>query len=699
MPLPNPSFPDRCGLNLALVIDESGSIDSAEYQLASQAMFQFVDALSGTPSSIGVVAFSSDAQVLLQLTRVTDPSMANAVKDVIANRFFISGGTNWFAALEAAETLGSDLIIFCTDGLPSDALDASIVVADRIKTAGTSIIAVGIGNDINEANLQLISGPTINQDYYLADFATLSRRLRDIALRLCGASVTVVKTVQMPDGRYAPAAGWQFVANMSNSVSPTIAPSVSGMTGDDGTVNFKLGVQEPASVTVMEIPREGFVSAGVISSKNGTQPLQPIEVANGISLTISSEDIVSCEFRSDRVFTFLPAVLPDGKVNEVYTVTVVLDKATPPVQFSVVSGSLPPGVSLSPDGLISGTPTADGQFAVTIAAVEADGFVATQTYSVAIAPAEIIGTPPKITLTPPPVALVGQPFSYTVVASGVPQPTLSLEPGAPNGLTLDASTGEISWVPPALGTYIFQVRAANGVSPDAIASLNIVVDYGLVFSKNVDRSAPVRPLAGATVDGSIYAFVVPDAGIDKARFGLNSPTGNPSNLERNPPFDFRGSKNSIPIPLDTLQIRNGNYVIFTELLLLNGTIRKLNTPFSIANSALPPSAYKLVFSKNSDRRPPLADLNGATVSGKIYGFVQPEVNINEVRFWIDNPDRRPLPRRAEQNPPYDIAGDDGSKANPLDTRRLTNGRHTITAEIVFLDNTKTIVQATITVQN
>jgi uncharacterized protein YegL len=698
MPLPNPPFPDRCGLNLALVIDESGSIDSAEYQLASQAMFQFVDALSGTPSKIGVVAFSSTAQVLLQLTSVTDVNTANAVKNVVANRFFIGGGTNWVAALEAAETLGSDLIIFCTDGLPNDALEISTATADRIKAAGTPVIAVGIGSDVNADNLKLISGPTLNDDYYLADFTTLSRRLRDIALRLCGASVTVIKKVQTPDGSYAPAEGWQFLAQ---PVPPTVvvpAPA-DGVTGTDGTVNFKLGVEGPANITVTETPREGFVPSGVIATKNGNQPIPTTAIANEISLTIGIEDIVSCEFRSDRVFTFVPAGLPNGQVAQPYGATLSLSGARPPVRFSVVTGSLPTGLSLSADGQISGTPTVEGQFTATIAAVEADGFVATQPYTLAIAPAPIIGSPPTIVLTPPPPGFVGQPYTYTVVASGVPQPTFSLEAGGASGLTIDAMTGQISWVPPAPGSYTIRVRAANGVLPDAIASFDIAVDYGLVFSKQADRSAPLQPLAGAKVDGSVYIFVVPNEGIDTARFGLNSPNGVPSNLERNPPFDFGGSKNSIPIPLNTLKIRNGDYVILTELRLLNGTLRKFSTPFTIENSVLPSAPYKLVFSKRSDRRAPLADLDGATVNGDIYGFIQPELNISKVSFWIDDPDRRRPARRSEQNPPYDVAGGNNGKASPLNTRRLTNGAHTITAEIVFLDNTQTILQTTIIVRN
>ncbi|MEO6392428.1 MAG: choice-of-anchor Q domain-containing protein, partial [Pyrinomonadaceae bacterium] len=57
-----------------------------------------------------------------------------------------------------------------------------------------------------------------------------------------------------------------------------------------------------------------------------------------------------------------------------------------PMQFSVApaGGSLPPGLTLSPGGLLSGTPTASGTFTFVIKAIDTDGAAGVQQYTMTI---------------------------------------------------------------------------------------------------------------------------------------------------------------------------------------------------------------------------------------------------------------------------------------------------------------------------
>jgi len=63
-----------------------------------------------------------------------------------------------------------------------------------------------------------------------------------------------------------------------------------------------------------------------------------------------------------------PATLPDGRVGMPYSQTLTASGGTPPYTFAVAPGSLPPGLSLSSAGVLSGTPTTAGSstFAVMV---------------------------------------------------------------------------------------------------------------------------------------------------------------------------------------------------------------------------------------------------------------------------------------------------------------------------------------------
>ena len=59
-PLSNPALGDACGLDIMLVLDRSGSIDTTEMTQLKDAAKLFVDAfLPSTPTLMGVVSFST----------------------------------------------------------------------------------------------------------------------------------------------------------------------------------------------------------------------------------------------------------------------------------------------------------------------------------------------------------------------------------------------------------------------------------------------------------------------------------------------------------------------------------------------------------------------------------------------------------------------------------------------------------------
>ena len=68
-----------------------------------------------------------------------------------------------------------------------------------------------------------------------------------------------------------------------------------------------------------------------------------------------------------------PAQLPDGVLGANYTQQVVTILGTGPVSFSLSEGVLPPGMTLSSAGLVSGVPGVSGVFDFTVRATDAAG--------------------------------------------------------------------------------------------------------------------------------------------------------------------------------------------------------------------------------------------------------------------------------------------------------------------------------------
>jgi hypothetical protein len=159
--------------------------------------------------------------------------------------------------------------------------------------------------------------------------------------------------------------------------------------------------------------------------------------------------------------------------------------------FNLTTGTLPAGLSLSPAGLISGTPTnaAAGStynFTVTVT-------LDTQT-SAPVALSIVVPALPVVTTTALPSGNVGIPYSqqltYTGGAGGtVTWAIVSGSLPAGSGLTL-SSSGLISGMPTTAATYSFSVTVTVGTQTSAAQALTLVVN-SLVITSGSSASGEV----------------------------------------------------------------------------------------------------------------------------------------------------------------------------------------------------------------
>lgn len=164
-------------------------------------------------------------------------------------------------------------------------------------------------------------------------------------------------------------------------------------------------------------------------------------------------------------FRITDSRLPAGRRGEAYSFALRTVDGTAPYVFNLAQGSaLPQGLTLSPAGLIAGTPLAVGDFNFSVTAVDAQGYTTTATITLNIAPSRLS----ILNTTLPPPAL-GQRYSSTIQVTGGTAPyQFSVFAGAlPPGLSLAATSGLIDGIPTTQGSFSFTLRVIDGAGQTA----------------------------------------------------------------------------------------------------------------------------------------------------------------------------------------------------------------------------------------
>ncbi|MCE2862589.1 MAG: putative Ig domain-containing protein [Opitutaceae bacterium] len=128
-------------------------------------------------------------------------------------------------------------------------------------------------------------------------------------------------------------------------------------------------------------------------------------------------------------------------------------------------------------GVITGTPTAPGSFAVSAVARNAAGVSAPFPMTVNVAPA---ANTPVITSSQTASGTVGVPFVKYTIASN-PQATSYLATGLPPGLSLNGTLGEITGTPTASGTFPVSISGTNSNGQGATVKVTITISPSITF--------------------------------------------------------------------------------------------------------------------------------------------------------------------------------------------------------------------------
>jgi hypothetical protein len=412
--------------------------------------------ISGTPSATGTSSFmvsvtdsSSPVETASGNLSITITAAATTVQ--ITTSSLAAGQTNtaYSAALAATGGTAPYAWSVSSGSLPAGlTLSSAGQISGTPTTAGTSSFTVAVSDSSSPA-----ASATANLGITIAASAT-SVHITTSSLS-GGVAKTAYSATLAASGGKTPYS-WS-ISSGSLPVGLTLSASgqISGTPTTAGTSSFTVKVADSSS-----------------PAQTATANLSIPIAASGTPLQITTSS------------------LPSGIAKTSYSATLAATGGKTSYSWSVSSGSLPTGLTLSTSGQMSGTPTSAGTFSFTVKVTDSSSPAQSSTANLSIT-ISASGTPVQVTTSTLAGGQTGASYSATLAASGGKTPySWSVSSGSlPTGLSLNSS-GQISGTPTSAGTFSFTVKVTDSSSPGQSATANLSITITLsVASLQITTSA------------------------------------------------------------------------------------------------------------------------------------------------------------------------------------------------------------------
>jgi len=341
---------------------------------------------------------------------------------------------------------------------------------------------------------------------------------------------TVDVRITTPGGTSATSAADQFtyvaaptVSGISPATGLTAGGAIVTITGTNltGAMAVRFGASNATSFTVSsatQITATAPAGAGTVDVR--------VTTAGGTSATSGADQF---SYVVAPTISVAPAVLPAITASNAYSQTISATGGVAPYSFTITSGTLPAGLILAPNGVLSGTPTVAGPYSFTVTAT--DGSASPGPYSTLRSYSGTVAAP-TIAITPGVLTAVnaGTAYSQQLTSSGGSSPyAYAVTSGSlPAGITLSAS-GLLSGMPTASGSFNFTVQAADahaftGTQGYTLAVSSPTLVLNLATLPNPVAETPYSASIVASGGTAPYTYSV-SSGALPAGLSLNTATG------------------------------------------------------------------------------------------------------------------------------------------------------------------------------
>ncbi|OLP52322.1 beta strand repeat-containing protein [Allorhizobium taibaishanense] len=458
----------------------------------------------GSPNSATGTILNDD-QPSLSINDVSvnegDSGTSNATFTVSLSQPAGAGGVSFdIATTDGTATVGSDYV--------ASSLTGQTIPAGSSSATFTVLVTGETLNEPNETffvNVSNVTGASVT------DAQGLGTIVNDDALPSLS-----IDDVSVNEGNSGTATA-TFTVSLSAASGQTV--SVNYATADGTATAGSDYVARSGTLTFAP----GVTAQSVAVTVNGDTAVEPNETfsvsLSGVSnATVARATGTGTIVNDDAVVVVSPASLTSATAGTSYSQTLNASGGTAPYTFVVTSGSLPSGLTLNSVGVLSGTPTASGNFNFTVGATDSSGTPTSGNRAYTLTVAGPTVTLPTTTLTS---GTVGESYTaaITQASGGIAPYTYSLSAGTlPAGVTINSADGSLSGTPTVAGTFAFTLTATDSTAGTAAqASQTYALSIGL----------PTLSISPSTLDagiiGNTYSkLLVASGGTSPYTFALSS---------------------------------------------------------------------------------------------------------------------------------------------------------------------------------